>query len=41
MQVKIETERFVAIIPNEASALSGLFDGLNNSELWLGLDLNL
>ena len=41
MHVKIETERFVAIIPNEASALSGLFGGLNNSELGLRFDLNL
>ena len=41
MQVKIEMARFVATIPNEASALSGLFDGLNNSALGFKFDLNL
>jgi hypothetical protein len=40
-QVKIEMARLVATIPNEASALSGLFDGLNNSVLGFKFDLNL
>ena len=37
----IERERFVATMPNETSALSGLLDGLNNSAFGFRLDLNL